>query len=160
MPSDHSRYVLTLTERGVALHKYTTWRPSPTSPEELGSEESVIEEIMLEHLPANLVEALRYDALDGQLQVHRPREFLARRYTTAEHPGGEPPSEPKGVPEKQQKYLRRYLRELDHTICDLLADSTAPLQLVGDPEICALYRSLSVYPCLLPDTGTVSNQVH
>ena len=155
MPSDHSWYVLTLTERGVALHKYISWRPSPPSPKEPGSEELVIEEIMLEHLPANLVEALRYDALDGQLQVHRPREFLARRYVTTDHSAGEPLSEQKGGPEKQQKYLRRYLRELDHTICDLLADSTAPLQLAGDPEICALYRSLSVYPCLLPDPGTI-----
>lgn len=149
MPSDHSQYVLTLTEHGVALHKYTSSNPSAVL-EDLKRDGAGVEEILLEHLPANLVEALRYDALDGQLQTHRPREFLARRYTAADHSGAEPATEQKGVPEKHQKYLRRYLRELDHTICDLLADSTAPLQLAGDPEICALYRSLCVYPHLLP----------
>lgn len=150
MPSDHSLYVLTLTERGVALHKYTSSNPLPTALEELIRDGAAVEEILLEHLPANLVEALRYDALDGQLQVHRPREFLARRYTATDHPGAEPSTEQKGTPEKHQKYLRRYLRELDHAICDLLVDFASPLQLTGDPEICTLYRSLSLYPHLLP----------
>lgn len=150
MSSDHALYVLTLTENGVALHKtiYPLASSAPTTAELLQSVE--VEEILLEHLPANLIEALRYDALDGQLQMARPVEFLARRYTATERPANAPGHEPKPLPEKQQKYLRRYLRELDHAVCDLLSGSAAPLHLAGDAEICALYSSISEYPQLVP----------
>ena len=52
------------------------------------------------------------------------------------------------LPERQQKYLRRYLRELDRSICDLLSDSGLPLKLAGDSEICDLYCAISAYPHL------------
>lgn len=148
MPSDHLFYVLTLTINGVELHKYL----ADSSPANLAERNSPvnfqIEEIRLAHLPTNLQEALRYDALDGQLQTYRHQEFLNRRYQPIELFEFEEPESEDLITKKQQKYLRRYLREVDNAVCDLLKESVAALQLHGDAEICALYREISAYPHL------------
>ncbi len=147
MLSEHSLYVLTLTDKGVELHRYALHILPPNSTEDISSDDAVTEAMELTQLPTNLQEALRYDALDGQLQQHY-QDFLVRRYALPEQPESEHPESSDMQSKNKQKYLRRYLRELDTAVCDLLENSGATLRVVGDADICSLYRQISEYPHL------------
>ena len=145
MSDENSIFVLTLTKNGVSLHKHIQDNLAPGPTEDVKLEKGSVAD-MATQLPANLQEALRYDEFDARLTTHRHQEFLARRYMVVDDTEHHPSDKLDVGPQKRQKYLRRYLRELDRALCDLLQDCPAILRLAGDPDICALYCSITTYP--------------
>lgn len=145
MPDENSIFVLTLTPKGVSLHKLMQENLAPSPTEDATFEKGSAADVAMQ-LPANLQEALRYDEFDDRLTTHRHQEFLARRYMVVDDTEHHPSDELDTSPQKRQKYLRRYLRELDRVLCDLLQDRKVTLRLAGDPDICALYGSITAYP--------------
>ena len=69
-------YTLTLNVNSVTLQKCRVKTPA----NELLGNDPDCEEVAIEHLIANLQDALHYDALDEQLPPHRHQQVLVRRY--------------------------------------------------------------------------------
>jgi len=99
-------------------------------------------------IPEGIADALSYDDPEQQLQV--------RSHRTADDPDGDGEAifhgQGSGEQEfrsKPQERLKRYFREIDNSIRELLKDEDTPLVLAGVSYYLPIYREVNRYPHLI-----------
>jgi hypothetical protein len=128
---DGGFYVLALSQNEVRLLQ--------------GTRHSV-EQVELEHVAGSLDEALRWDDPERRLQWHtRTGDGAGGRRAAIFHGHGVASSD------DPKDYLRRFFRQIDDGVGDLLGDERAPLVSAGVDYTRAIYREANTYPNLLEE---------
>lgn len=106
-------------------------------------------QVDLENVPESLAEALKWDDPERRLQWHtragtttdgtRAAIFHGHGVASADDP---------------KDYIRRYFRQVDNGVSDLLRDERAPLVLAGVDYVLPLYREANTYQHLLEEGVT------
>ncbi len=107
-------------------------------------------------IPEGIAEALAYDDPEQQLQVrsHRTGGDGGVGGESIYHGQGSGEQEFKSKP---QTRLKRYFREIDASIQDILQNETAPLVLAGVEYYLPIYREVNSYPHFLSDQIVAGN---
>lgn len=105
--------------------------------------------IRVPEAPENLAEALHYDQFERQQQFHTKTPAMAGKRAAIFH-GHSTGSDDKG------ENLRHYLRQIDHSLHQVLRDEQAPLVVAGVEYLLSVYRKVNTYPRLL-ESGLVGN---
>lgn len=101
-------------------------------------------EVQLEGVPASLREALRFDDREPSLQSH-----AAGRTTAVFHGQGLGKDDPKDD-------IKRYFRQIDAGLREILHDEHAPLVLAGVDYLLPIYREATEYPNVM-EAGIVGS---
>lgn len=127
-------YVLALSQNEVRLLQGTRYS---------------VGQVDLENVPESLAEALKWDDPERRLQWHtrtgtttdgtRAAIFHGHGVASADDP---------------KDYIRRYFRQIDDGVSDLLRDERAPLVLAGVDYVLPLYREANTYQHLLEEATT------
>ena len=126
-------YVLALSQNQIRLlqgNRYGAW------------------ERELDHIPASLAEALRYDDPERQLQVRGKASTSAGKGNAVFFSHG-------GL-ECCKDDIHRYFRQIDKGLQELLQPDRVPLLLAGVDYLLPIYREVNSYPHLLPE-GIIGN---
>lgn len=101
-------------------------------------------------IPEGIAEALAYDDPEQQLQVrsHRTANDQAGESEAIFHGQGSGEQEFRSKP---QERLKRYFREVDSSVKELLKGDRAPLVLAGVSYYLPIYREVNSYPHLITD---------
>jgi len=136
LTGDARFYILALSQNEVRLLEGTRYS---------------VEEVDLENVPESHAEALKWDDPERRLQWHtrtgtttdgtRAAIFHGHGVASADDP---------------KDYIRRYFRQIDDGVSDLLRDERAPLVLAGVDYVLPLYREANTYQHLLEE-GTTGN---
>lgn len=108
-----------------------------------GTRDSV-SEVDLEGVPQGLAEALRFDRLEKQLQLHTSGSGGRGAPTAVVHGHGV------GTDEAKEN-IRRYFRQIDRGLRGLLREERAPLLLAGVDYLLPIYREVNSYPHLVSE---------
>ena len=127
--SDGQFYILALSQNEVKLFQGTR---------------NVISEIHLEGIPKSLAEALKYDEPEKQLQSHSGT------------PTGAAIFHGHAITDDAKDNIRRYFRQIDKGLRELLREEQAPLVLAGVDYLFPIYREANSYP-YLTDEGIKGN---
>ena len=123
-------YILALSQKEIRLlegNRYCAW------------------EVELEHIPASLAEALRYDEPERQLQFHSKMPLGAggrRQALFFAHGLGL---------EDNKDDIRRYFHQIDKGLQEVLRQDHVPLILAGVEYLFPLYCEVNSYPNLLSE---------
>jgi len=122
-------YVLALSQNEIRLLQGTRHR---------------VDEVELEHVPASLRDALKYDDPEKQLQFHTPAPVGRGRRAAIFHGHGA------GVDDAKDKILR-YFRQINGGVQELLKDEQAPLVLAGVDYLFPIYKEANTYRHLMSE---------
>jgi hypothetical protein len=122
-------YILALSQNEVRL-----FRATPYS----------IDEVELETLPTSMAEVLRYEDPEKQLQHH-----TSRKVSGATNQRGAPVFHGHEVGSEKKDAIRRYFREVDAGLQNLLANEEAPLVLAAVSYLIPIYRDANTYSHVL-----------
>lgn len=103
-----------------------------------------VHEVNLQNVPKSLAEALKYDVLEKQLQVHGggPRVGMFHGH------------DPGSADFKEN--IHRYFQQVDKGLHELLREQHVPLVLAGVDYLLPIYREANTYPHLL-EKGITGN---
>lgn len=138
-------YLLALSQNDVRLYQ--------------GTHQS-ISEVTTAEIPAGIVDALQQDEdAEEQLQTHVQNRTAqadgGSRMDAAHHGhGGGNSDDMSGTPQDE---LKRFLREVDESVCDYIGGEDVPLVLAGVSEYLPLYRDANNYPHLIEDEIAAGN---
>jgi len=131
LTGDARFYILALSQNEVRLLEGTRYS---------------VGQVDLENVPESLAEALKWDDPERRLQWHtrtgtttdgtRAAIFHGHGVASADDP---------------KDYIRRYFRQVDNGVSDLLRDERAPLVLAGVDYVLPLYREANTYQHLLEE---------
>ena len=127
-------YVLALSQNEIRLlqgNRYGAW------------------EVELEDIPASLIEYLRYDEPEKQLQFHGKTASGAGRRNAVFFAHGV------GV-DNSKDDIRRYLQQIDKGLKEVLRQNRVPLMLAGVDYLASIYREVNSYSNLLGE-GIIGN---
>ena len=124
-------YILALSQNEVRL-----FRATPYS----------IDEVELETLPTSMAEVLRYEDPEKQLQHH-----TSRKVSGATNQRGAPVFHGHEVGSEKKDAIRRYFREVDAGLQNLLANEEAPLVLAAVSYLIPIYRDANTYSHVLEE---------
>jgi len=123
-----------------------------------GTRDSIVE-LEPAGLPDGLVDALQIDLPERQMKFYAGGSTRGGRRDAVYSGAGESEPDPKDA-------LRRYFRQVDHGLRDLLTDQQAPLVLAGVEYMFPLYRDVSGYNQLMEEgipgnpEKVTSNELH
>jgi len=133
--SDNGRfYVLALSQNDLRMAQCTRYHAS---------------EIVLDHMPRSLAEALRYDDPERQLQYHTGTPGDRGQRAAMYHGHG-------GRDDRAKDEILEYFRQVDRGLREILRDEQAPLVVAGVDYLHPLYREANTYPHLV-ETGITGN---
>jgi len=138
-------YLLALSQNDVRLYQ--------------GTHQS-ISEVTTAEIPADIVEAIQqYEDPEKQIQTHiqnRATQADGSRMDAAHHGhgGGGDSDDMAGEPQDE---LKRFLREVDESVCDYIGGEDVPLVLAGVAEYLPLYREVNNYSHLIDDEIAAGN---
>jgi len=136
LSGDGRFYILALSQNEVRLLQGTRYS---------------VGQVDLEQVPESLAEALKWDDPERRLQWHTRTGTTTdgRRAAIFHGHGVASADDPKD-------YIRRYFRQIDDGVSDLLRDERAPLVLAGVDYILPLYREANKYQ-RLSEEGITGN---
>jgi hypothetical protein len=136
LTGDGRFYVLALSQNEVKLLQGTRY---------------TVDHVDLERVPDSLDEALKWNDPERRLQWHTRTGSTTdgRRAAIFHGHGVASGDDPKD-------YIRRYFRQIDYGVRDLLRDERAPLVSAGVDHVLSLYREANKYQGLLEE-GVVGN---
>jgi hypothetical protein len=120
-------YILALSQHAIRLLQGTHFSVS---------------EVSLEHVPANLAEALREEAPEKELQFRSGVPVGAGKWGAIFYGGGD-------VSREMKDGLLRYCHQIDQGLHELIKERPVPLVLAGVDYLLHIYREVSRYPYLL-----------
>ncbi|HRW05504.1 MAG TPA: hypothetical protein P5121_10435 [Caldilineaceae bacterium] len=126
-------YLLTLSQNQVRFFEGTR--------QQLGA-------ISLGEAPTSLAEAMRYDEFNDQLQFHTQTGTNSDGGRAAIFHGHSDAGDEAVIKEN----IKRFLNQVDDAVCDTIDDNGAPLVLAGVEMMCGLYKEISQYPSIVPET--------
>ena len=139
LTDDGRFYILALSQNDVRLYQATRY---------------TIDELALEGIPTSVAEALPFDDAERQLQYHTGtgagtgrRSNGGRAAIFHGHATGT---------DDEKETLRRFFRQVDDGLMELLEDAHAPLVIAAVEYVAALYKEVSRYPHHL-DQGVHGN---
>jgi hypothetical protein len=100
-------------------------------------------EIEVASIPKSIIETLKYDDPEKQLQFHTGTSAAGKRPALYHGHGA-------GADDSKDNILR-YLRQIDRGLQDLLAGEHSPLVVAGVENISSLYREANTYPHLMKE---------
>lgn len=127
-------YVLALSQNSVRLFR--------------GSRDA-LEELRPEALPHNLAEVMRLDEYEKAVRFRPGAPVGAGRWSAVVYGGG-------SGEEVHKQELYPFCRQIDQGLCTLLEPERPPVLLAGVDYLTAIYRAISHYPHLVPETITGS----
>ncbi len=128
-------YVLALSQKHVRL---------------LHGTRHTVSEVSVKDLPQGLADALKYDNLEKQLQLHSPGGGNRAGRPAVYHGHGDV-----GVDDSKDN-IRRYFRQIDQGLREVLRQEPAPLVLAGVDYLLPLYRDVNSQPHVL-EQGITGN---
>lgn len=134
LTEDSGFYVLALSQNEIRLiqgNRYGAWA------------------VELEDIPTSLIEALRYDDPEKQLQFHSKTSSGAGRRHAVFFAHGV------GVDDSKDD-IRRYLQLIDRGLKEVLRQNRVPLILAGVDYLASIYREVNSYPNLMVE-GIIGN---
>lgn len=131
-------YVLALSQNQVKLYQGTHYS---------------LTEVDARELPESLVEVLFYDDPEKSLQ-HHAGNVVGGRHDSMFHGQGRQDEDQRSRPQDQ---LRRFFREIDEGVQDILHDEKAPMVLAGVEYYLPIYREVNGYKHLIDDTIVAGN---
>jgi hypothetical protein len=120
-------YILALSQNAIRLLQGTHFSVS---------------EVRLEHVPANLAEALRDEMPEKELQFRSGAPVGAGQWSTIFYGGGD-------VSRETKDGILRYCHQIDQGLRELIKERPVPLVLAGVDYLLHIYREASRYPYLI-----------
>jgi len=120
-------YILALSQNAIRLLQGTHFSVS---------------EMSLEHIPANLAEALRDEAPEKELQFRSGAPVGAGKWGAIFYGGSD-------VSREMKDGLLRYCHQIDQGLHELIQERPVPLVLAGVDYLLHIYREVSRYPHLM-----------
>jgi len=141
LASNNRFYVLALSQNSVRLYQGSHY---------------AIQEVEARDIPKSLVDALFYDNPERSIQFHTGNR-AGGRHDAVYHGQGVQDEEQRSRP---QDALRRFFKEIDNGIHNILNGEDAPLLLAGVEHYLPIYREANSYRQLIEDQIIAGNPDH